>query len=159
MTIPYEDVFKEFSLEDQRWIKQRAEELKAEELTLRELRRLRKLTQTHLSKKLKVGQEGISRMERRTDLYISTLRGYVEGVGGKLSLVVEFPDRPSIILAGLGGDEDIQDPEKVVADIFPATEASTGMIGAKSVSGSRQELSGEVRSFPALGRPSEAHVK
>ena len=38
---------------------------------------------------------------KRTDLYLSTLRSYVEGLGGKLSLVVEFPDRPPVILAGL----------------------------------------------------------
>jgi hypothetical protein len=102
MTVPYEDVFKEFSAEDQRWIKRRAAELKAQELTLRELRRLRKLTQTRLSKKLKIGQEGVSRIEKRTDLYLSTLRDYVEGVGGELTLVVRFPDQPPVILSGLG---------------------------------------------------------
>ena len=68
------------------------------------MRRLRKLTQARLSKKLKIGQEGVSRIEKRTDLYISTLRSYVEGVGGKLKLVVELPDRPPVILAGLGED-------------------------------------------------------
>ncbi len=64
------------------------------EINLREMRRLRKLTQARLSKKLKIGQEGVSRIEKRTDLYLSTLRSYVEAVGGKLSLIVEFPDRP-----------------------------------------------------------------
>ncbi len=83
----------------------RAAELIAEELNLRELRRLRRLTQARLSKKLKIGQEGVSRIEKRTDLYISTLRSYVEGVGGKLSLIVEFPDRPPVILAGFGEDK------------------------------------------------------
>jgi len=106
MTVPAEEIFKEFSPEDQAWIKQRASELIAQELQLRELRRLRKLTQTRLSKKLKIGQEGVSRIEKRTDLYLSTLRSYVEGVGGKLSLVVEFPDRPPVILAGLGVEEE-----------------------------------------------------
>ena len=79
----------------------RADEIR-EELNLREVRRLRKLTQARLSRKLKIGQEGVSRIEKRSDLYLSTLRNYVEGVGGKLSLVVEFPDRPPIRLAGLG---------------------------------------------------------
>ncbi len=64
--------------------------------------RLRKLTQARLSKKLKIGQEGVSRIEKRTDLYLSTLRSYVEGVGGELTLMVKFPDRPPVILAGLG---------------------------------------------------------
>lgn len=83
-------------------VKQRTAELIAEELNLREVRRLRKLTQARLSKKLKIGQEGVSRIEKRSDLYISTLRGYVEGLGGKLKLVVELPDRPPVILAGFG---------------------------------------------------------
>lgn len=104
MGIPYEQVLALESEETQRWVKQRAAELIAEELNLRELRRLRKLTQVRLSKKLKIGQEGVSRMEKRTDLYLSTLRSYVEGVGGKLSLIVEFPDRQPVILAGLGED-------------------------------------------------------
>ena len=45
-----------------------------------------------------------SRIEKRSDLYISTLRSYVEGVGGKLTLVVELPDQPPVILAGLGDE-------------------------------------------------------
>jgi hypothetical protein len=48
----------------------------------------RKLTPARLSKKLKIGQEGVSRIEKRTDLNLSTLRDYVKGVGGKLSLLV-----------------------------------------------------------------------
>ena len=91
MGIPYEKVLATESPETQRWVKQRAEELIAEELGLREMRRLRKITQARLSRKLKIGQEGVSRIERRTDLYLSTLRNYVEGLGGKLSMVVEFP--------------------------------------------------------------------
>jgi hypothetical protein len=88
--------------ESRRQIEQMTAELIAEELNLREMRRLRKLTQARLSKKLKIGQEGVSRIEKRTDLYLSTLRSYVEGVGGKLSLIVEFPDRPPVVLTGLG---------------------------------------------------------
>jgi hypothetical protein len=93
------------SEESRRRIEQLAAELIAEELTLREVRRARKLTQARLSKKLKIGQEGVSRIEKRSDLYISTLRGYVEGVGGELTLMVSFPDRPPVVLSGLGEDE------------------------------------------------------
>jgi len=105
MTVSLDEMFALESDESRRWIEQRAAELIAEELHLRELRRLRKLTQARLSRKLKIGQEGISRMEKRADMHISTLRSYVEGVGGKLSLVVEFPDQPPVLLAGLGLDE------------------------------------------------------
>jgi hypothetical protein len=65
-----------------------------------------------LSKKLKIGQEGVSRIEKRSDLYLSTLREFVEAVGGKLSLVVEFPDRPAVKLAGLGENAHAQIVEK-----------------------------------------------
>jgi hypothetical protein len=101
-TVSLEDMLARQSDESRRWIEQRTAELIAEELTLREIRRARKLTQARLSKKLKIGQEGVSRIEKRSDLYISTLRSYVEGVGGKLKLVVELPDRPPVILSGLG---------------------------------------------------------
>ncbi|MGA7343572.1 MAG: helix-turn-helix domain-containing protein, partial [Terracidiphilus sp.] len=88
--------------ERRRRIEERAAEMIAGELSLREVRRLRKLTQARLSKKLKIGQEGVSRIEKRSDLYISTLRSYVEGVGGKLKLVVELPDQAPVLLTGLG---------------------------------------------------------
>ena len=104
-TVSLEEMLAQESEETQLWVKQRAAELIAEELNLRELRRLRRLTQAKLSRKLKIGQEGVSRIEKRTDLYLSTLRTYVEGVGGKLSLIVEFPDRAPVLLAGFGEDE------------------------------------------------------
>jgi DNA-binding XRE family transcriptional regulator len=104
MTVTLEEMLALESEETRQWVKQRTAELIAEELNLRDLRRLRKLTQARLSKKLKIGQEGVSRIEKRTDLYLSTLRSYVEGVGGKLSLIVEFPDRQPVVLAGLGED-------------------------------------------------------
>jgi len=104
LTVSLEEMLSRESEEFRRSIEQRTAELISEELNLREVRRLRKLTQARLSKKLKIGQEGVSRIEKRTDLYISTLRSYVEGVGGKLKLVVELPDRPPVILSGLGED-------------------------------------------------------
>jgi transcriptional regulator with XRE-family HTH domain len=105
MTISLEAILQSLPEERRRRIEKRAAELIAEELNLRELRRLRRLTQAKLSKKLKIGQEGVSRIEKRTDLYLSTLRTYVEGVGGKLSLIVEFPDRAPVVLAGFGENE------------------------------------------------------
>jgi transcriptional regulator with XRE-family HTH domain len=92
----------------------RADEIR-QEINLREMRRLRKITQARLSKKLKIGQEGVSRIEKRTDLYLSTLRSYVEGVGGKLSLVVEFPDRAPVVLSGFGEATEPSKPGKQTA--------------------------------------------
>jgi Helix-turn-helix domain len=104
MPVTLDEILKEMSPERRARIDELAQEMR-DEINLRELRRLRKLTQARLSRKLKIGQEGVSRIEKRSDLYISTLRSYVEGVGGKLFLVVELPDHPPLILSGLGGDD------------------------------------------------------
>jgi len=116
-TVSLEEMLATESEEFRRSVKQRTVELIAEELNLRELRRLRKLTQARLSKKLKIGQEGVSRIEKRTDLYLSTLRSYVEGLGGKLSLTVEFPDRAPVVLSGFGEDGKASKPKKPTAKL------------------------------------------
>ena len=79
----------------------RAEALIAEEMSLQDLRKARQRTQVRVAKELGIKQENVSRLEKRTDLLISTLSGYVEAMGGKLHLVAEFPDRPPIALTGL----------------------------------------------------------
>jgi len=108
MTVSLEEILNQMPEEERAEVFRRAEEIR-QEINLREMRRLRKITQTRLSKRLKIGQEGISRIERRADLYLSTLRSYVEGVGGKLSLVVEFPDRAPVVLTGFGdGSESVK---------------------------------------------------
>src|ERR1700686_1285729 len=80
-------------------------QLIAEEMTLQELRRARKITQQKIAKSLNIGQEGVSKIERRSDLLISTLRRTVEAMGGSLSLVAEFPDRDPVVLSGIAEDE------------------------------------------------------
>ena len=85
-----------------REIEERAEVLIAEEMSLRDLRKALRRTQSHVASDLGINQENVSRIERRTDLLISTLSGYVEAMGGKLHLVAKFPDRPPITLTGIG---------------------------------------------------------
>jgi DNA-binding XRE family transcriptional regulator len=82
-------------------IEARAVELIAEEMTLRELRRARKLTQVRMAKALGITQDGVSRLEKRSDLLLSTLQKTVKAMGGNLSLVAEFPDRPPVVLSGI----------------------------------------------------------
>jgi transcriptional regulator with XRE-family HTH domain len=65
------------------------------------LRLARQQTQVALAERLDIPQNAVSRMERRTDLLLSTLRGYVEGLGGKLELRVLFPDG-EFVLDALG---------------------------------------------------------
>lgn len=86
---------------ERRKIEERAQELIKEELSLQELRRARRMTQVKMARSLGIAQKQISELERRTDMHISTLRRSVEALGGKLSLVAEFPDRPPVILTGI----------------------------------------------------------
>ena len=86
-------------------VEARAAALIAEEMTLRELRRARKLTQVRIAKKLGITQDSVSRLETRSDLLLSTLRKTVEAMGGSLSLIAEFPDRDPVVLSGIAEDE------------------------------------------------------
>jgi DNA-binding XRE family transcriptional regulator len=86
-------------------VEARAAELVAEEMTLRELRKARKLTQVRMAKALGITQDSVSRLEKRSDLLLSTLRRSVKALGGNLSLVAEFPDRPPVVLSGISEDD------------------------------------------------------
>ncbi len=88
-----------------RRIERRANLLLEEEMTLRELRRARALTQVKLAKSLGVAQKQISEVEKRTDMHISTLRRQVEAMGGTLFLIAQFPDRKPVTLTGLSSLE------------------------------------------------------
>lgn len=59
---------------------------------LAELRRARDVTQVALAEKLRMAQPSVSRLERQADLYVSTLRRYVEALGGRLEISAVFPD-------------------------------------------------------------------
>ncbi|MXY92160.1 MAG: transcriptional regulator [Caldilineaceae bacterium SB0664_bin_27] len=74
------------------------------------MRRARALTQQELAQMLKVNQPAISKLEQRTDVYISSLRAYIEAVGGKLKIVADFPEGEVTItnFADVGEDEGAQ---------------------------------------------------
>ena len=99
------DIIKKLSPVQRRKIEARAAELVAEEMSLRELRRARKLTQVRMAKKLGITQDSVSRLEKRSDLLLSTLRKTVEAMGGNLALIAEFPDREPVVLSGIAGDD------------------------------------------------------
>ena len=100
-----ERIKKKLSQARRRKIDARAAQLIAEEMTLQELRRARKLTQVRIAKALGISQDGVSRLEKRSDLLLSTLRKTIEAMGGNLSLVAEFPDREPVILSGICNPE------------------------------------------------------
>jgi len=99
-----DDKIKKLSPAQRKKVEARAAEIIAEEMTLRELRHARKLTQVRMAKKLGITQDSVSRLEKRSDLLLSTLRKTVEAMGGNLSLVAEFPDREPVILSGIAED-------------------------------------------------------
>ncbi len=72
---------------------------------MRELRRARKLTQVRMAQTLGITQDSVSRLEKRSDLLLSTLRKTVRALGGNLFLIAEFPDRAPVVLSGIAGDE------------------------------------------------------
>jgi len=61
-------------------------------MPLDKMRKARDLTQTDLAHRMGVAQSEISKIEGRSDLYLSTLRQYVESLGGELVLRAEFPE-------------------------------------------------------------------
>lgn len=99
------DIITKLTPAQRKKVESRAAQLIAEEMTLQQLRKARKLTQQKLARSLHIGQDGICKLEKRSDLLISTLRDYVEAMGGNLSLVAEFPDRPPVILSGIADTE------------------------------------------------------
>lgn len=72
-------------------VKARAKKLLAE-LPLEELREARQITQEHLAETMHISQVAVSRMERRADLYLSSLQRIVVAMGGKLEILATFPD-------------------------------------------------------------------
>lgn len=70
--------------------------------TLKDLRQAAQQTQEQLAATLGVGQDTISRLEKRSDMLLSTLRHYVESMGGQLNLVAQFPNRPPVVIEHLG---------------------------------------------------------
>ena len=61
-------------------------------MTLYQLREARDLTQVNLAKVLEINQGAVSRMEKRTDMYVSTLRSYIQAMGGQLQVKAIFPE-------------------------------------------------------------------
>lgn len=101
MTRTLDQMMKEASPARRKKIQRRAAHLIAEEMSLRELRRAHKLTQERIAETLGMGQDQVSRLEQRSDLLISTLRSYIEAMGGTLTLLAQFPHRAPIIVGGL----------------------------------------------------------
>lgn len=131
MAIPVDEVLKQLPAGERCAIEARGRELVAEYLTLQDLRKAHALTQERMAELLGINQENVSRLEKRTDLLLSTLSSYVAAMGGRLQIVAEFPGRPPVVLSGLG-------------DAQGAKPARTGK-GRASRSGDTQPAGAQVR--------------
>ena len=120
MAVNVNDKIRTLSPAQRKKVEARAAQLIAEEMTLRDLRKARKLTQVRMAKAMGITQDSVSRLEKRSDLLLSTLRKTVEAMGGNLSLVAEFPDRAPVVLSGIA--EDDQPPSR------RAENTRTGML-------------------------------
>ena len=91
MAKPFRSLRDKMSPEAQAAAEQKTQAL-LEGLPLQELRQARQLSQEQLATILQVKQASISKLERRTDMYISTLRQFIEAMGGELEILAKFPD-------------------------------------------------------------------
>ena len=105
MTVSLDEMMADLDPARRRKIEDRTAELIAEEMTLRELRKAGQLTQVSVARKLGISQDGVSRLEQRSDLLLSTLRRTVEAMDGRLSLIARFSDRPPVELSGIADRE------------------------------------------------------
>lgn len=90
-------ILRERMSEERRARNQAAAKEMLAEMPLRELRRARELSQASLAEHLDVQQGSVSKMERRTDMYISTLRSYIRAMGGDLVIQAHFPEGVIVI--------------------------------------------------------------
>lgn len=96
------DFIAELPPERQAEIEARYQVLKQEVEGLREMRQIAGKAQEDIAAALKIKQPSVSKIEKQADMYLSTLRSYVEAIGGKLELTVKLPGRPALRLQGLG---------------------------------------------------------
>jgi transcriptional regulator with XRE-family HTH domain len=118
-------------------IERRASEL----ATLKELREAVERTQEELAARLGVGQDTISRLERRSDILLSTLRRYIEAMGGELELIARFPNRVPLVI------------DHIAAKAPIATKRAGGK---RSKSASRRRSSGQQMKQGAGGHAGSA---
>ena len=106
-----EEIVAELPDERRERVEARYLQLRQEIEGLRELRRLAGKAQAEIATTMKIRQPSVSKIEKQADMYLSTLRSYVEAAGGELDLVVRLPGHAAIRLQRLGDVTDAQERE------------------------------------------------
>ncbi len=96
-----DEVVASWPVERRERVKKRSTELIAKVNALNELRESQKITQQKMAQLLNIDQSGVSRLENRKDFKLSTLRHYIEALGGEVKVTIKFPDLPEIELTNL----------------------------------------------------------
>ncbi|AXA37956.1 XRE family transcriptional regulator [Rhizobium leguminosarum] len=96
------DVIASLPRDQQEQVEARYQELRQEVESLRELRLIAGKAQEDVATALNIKQPSVSKIEKQADMYLSTLRSYVEAIGGRLELTVKLPSHPTLKLQGLG---------------------------------------------------------
>ena len=97
---PFTELTKGFTPQRRARVASKAAALR-EELTLQELRKARDISQEELAGSLEVGQPAVGKLEKRADLHVSSLRRYIEALGGTLEITARFPEA-SVTLTNIG---------------------------------------------------------
>lgn len=102
MPVTHEELMARLPKDRQERIKARAAELQSEVEGLKALRKLARRSQEQIAQSLGIKQPSVVKIERQTDLYLSTLRRFVEAAGGTLELRIELPGTGAFTLTGVG---------------------------------------------------------
>jgi transcriptional regulator with XRE-family HTH domain len=105
MAIPFDEILSQLAPERRAEVEARAAELIAGELNLREVRESVARSQAQVAEALGVEQAAVSRLERRADMYVSTLRKLLRAMGGELVVIARFPGRDPVRIVQFGGPE------------------------------------------------------
>lgn len=106
MARTYQEIMADLPEDERQAVKARAAELRRELEGLKALRLLAERSQEQIAESLGIKQPAVHKMEKQADLYLSTLRRFVEAAGGKLELLVSLPGKGTLHLTGIG---DLQD--------------------------------------------------
>lgn len=121
----FNELFSKMKPEAQEWVNARSSEL-LQAMALADVRRAQASTQQQLAKTLGVNQAWISRVERQTDMYLSTLRSYIEALGGELEISARFDNCliPLNQFADTDGEAVSEDERTPAAENVPAPSRS-----------------------------------
>jgi len=129
--------------------------IRAEEMSLRDLRKARKLTQARVAKALGVTQDSVSRLEKRSDLLLSTLRKTVKAMGGDVRIIAEFRTvhrlcYPSCLMTFGRASRHEDGAGKQIGKEACSSEESVGQRGSKATSTPRPRLWEASRGAPSV---------